>query len=124
MNMKPPEVLSLLEEASGTKLYERKKDAALKTLCKKEARLDEIDQARGEPQAPSWLGLGSRRGQDNTSLIPAPGPRPPLVLTLGHEAERMQRGRPLQRVQGNPGAAAAAGGSRPVPPVPGDCDRS
>jgi hypothetical protein len=51
MNMKPPEILSLLEEASGTKLYERKKDAALKTLSKKEARLEEIDQVgrRGGP---------------------------------------------------------------------------
>lgn len=44
MNMKPPEILSLLEEASGTKLYERKKDAALKTLEKKQKKLDEIDQ--------------------------------------------------------------------------------
>ena len=46
MNMKPPEILSLLEEASGTKLYERKKDAALKTLEKKQKKLDEIDQVR------------------------------------------------------------------------------
>ncbi len=44
MNMKPAEILSLLEEASGTKLYERKKDAALKVLAKKQTKLDEIDQ--------------------------------------------------------------------------------
>lgn len=44
MNMKPPEVLSLLEEASGTKLYERKKEAAMKTLAKKQTKLEEIDE--------------------------------------------------------------------------------
>jgi hypothetical protein len=44
MNMKPPEILSLLEEASGTKLYERKKEGALRTLTKKQTKLDEIDQ--------------------------------------------------------------------------------
>eukprot|EP00882_Tetradesmus_deserticola_P026098 GHRQ01028725.1.p1 GENE.GHRQ01028725.1~~GHRQ01028725.1.p1 ORF type:complete len:136 (+),score=37.60 GHRQ01028725.1:42-410(+) len=44
MNMKPLETLSLLEEASGTKLYERKKDSAMKTLSKKQTKLDEIDE--------------------------------------------------------------------------------
>lgn len=46
MNMRPPEILSLLEEASGTKLYERKKEGALRTLSKKQTKLDEIDQVR------------------------------------------------------------------------------
>jgi chromosome segregation ATPase len=46
MNMKPPEILSLLEEASGTKLYERKKEGAMKTLAKKQTKLDEIDEVR------------------------------------------------------------------------------
>lgn len=44
LNMKPPEILSLLEEASGTRLYEKKKDNALKTLDKKQTKLSEIDQ--------------------------------------------------------------------------------
>lgn len=44
MNMKPPEILSLLEEASGTKMYERKKDSAMSTLAKKQTRLEEIDE--------------------------------------------------------------------------------
>ncbi|KXZ47637.1 hypothetical protein GPECTOR_34g796 [Gonium pectorale] len=43
LNMKPPEILALLEEASGTKMYEKKKQTALKTLEKKQARLEEID---------------------------------------------------------------------------------
>jgi structural maintenance of chromosome 2 len=53
MNMKPPEILSLLEEASGTKLYERKKEAAVKTLAKKQARLGEIDQLMEQELLPS-----------------------------------------------------------------------
>lgn len=44
--MKPPEILSLLEEAAGTRMYEKKKDAAVKTLDKKQSRLDQIDAVR------------------------------------------------------------------------------
>ncbi|GLI60880.1 hypothetical protein VaNZ11_003100 [Volvox africanus] len=43
LNMKPPEILALLEEASGTKMYEKKKQNALRTLEKKQSRLSEID---------------------------------------------------------------------------------
>jgi len=57
MNMKPPEILSLLEEASGTKLYERKKEAACKTLLKKQARLGEIDQLMAQELLPSLARL-------------------------------------------------------------------
>lgn len=56
MNMRPPEILSLLEEASGTKLYERKKEGALRTLSKKQTKLDEIDQVRrGWRAGDAWL---------------------------------------------------------------------
>lgn len=54
MNMKPPEILSLLEEASGTKLYERKKDSAMKTLAKKQTKLEEIDEVS---DGASWAAL-------------------------------------------------------------------
>ena len=33
LNMKPVEILGMLEEASGTRMYESKKEAALKTLA-------------------------------------------------------------------------------------------
>ncbi len=46
LNMKPPEILGLLEEAAGTKMYESKKQAALRTLEKKQIKLDEITKAR------------------------------------------------------------------------------
>ena len=41
--MKPPEILSMVEEAAGTRMFESKKQAALKTLDKKQAKVDEID---------------------------------------------------------------------------------
>lgn len=53
MNMKPPEILSLLEEASGTKLYERKKEGALRTLAKKQTKLGEIDALMDEELLPT-----------------------------------------------------------------------
>ncbi|KAI8462562.1 MAG: structural maintenance of chromosomes protein 2 [Monoraphidium minutum] len=53
MNMKPPEILSLLEEASGTKLYERKKEGALRTLAKKQTKLLEIDSLMDEELLPT-----------------------------------------------------------------------
>lgn len=42
--MKPPEILSLLEEAAGTRMYEKKKEQAINTLEKKQAKLEQIDQ--------------------------------------------------------------------------------
>jgi structural maintenance of chromosome 2 len=41
--MKPPEILSMLEEAAGTRMYETKKESALKTLEKKQTKVDEIN---------------------------------------------------------------------------------
>ncbi len=43
LNMKPPEILSMLEEAAGTRMYENKKEAALKTLEKKQIKVEEIN---------------------------------------------------------------------------------
>ena len=58
LNMKPAEILGMLEEAAGTRMYESKKDAALRTLDKKQVKLDEIDKV-GEPQQARlclWMG--------------------------------------------------------------------
>lgn len=43
LNMKPVEILSMLEEAAGTKMYEKKKQSALITIEKKDSKLKEID---------------------------------------------------------------------------------
>lgn len=42
LNMKPSEILSLIEEAAGTRTFEERKDKAQKTMAKKEAKLTEI----------------------------------------------------------------------------------
>lgn len=43
LNMKPMEILSMIEEAAGTRMYETKKQAALKTIEKKDSKLIEIE---------------------------------------------------------------------------------
>jgi hypothetical protein len=93
LNMKPPEILGLLEEAAGTKMYESKKQAALRTLEKKQVKVEEINKASesagdgGGPEpdtpssergAPAAAGRG-RRGAcagDNAAVAatPAVGP--------------------------------------------------
>jgi structural maintenance of chromosome 2 len=40
--MRPPEILGLIEEAAGTRMYEERKDKATKTMAKKEKRVQEI----------------------------------------------------------------------------------
>ncbi|GFW62540.1 structural maintenance of chromosomes protein 2 [Trichonephila clavipes] len=43
LNMKPLEILSMIEEAAGTRMYEEKKETALKNLEKKDSKLREIN---------------------------------------------------------------------------------
>ena len=45
--MKPPEILSMLEEAAGTRMYETKKESALKTLEKTQSKVVEINNLKG-----------------------------------------------------------------------------
>ena len=61
--MKPPEILSMLEEAAGTRMYEMKKDAALKTLHKKQSKVDEIDNVLGQEILPALEKLRKERAQ-------------------------------------------------------------
>ncbi|KAF5347709.1 hypothetical protein D9756_010324 [Leucocoprinus leucothites] len=42
LNMRPAEVLGMIEEAAGTRMFEEKKDKAKKTMAKKQSRVDEI----------------------------------------------------------------------------------
>ena len=43
MNMKPPEILSMIEEATGTSMYESKKESAQRMIEKKENKLSQIN---------------------------------------------------------------------------------
>lgn len=42
LNMKPAEILSMLEEAAGTRMFEDRRDKALRTMAKKEMKVQEI----------------------------------------------------------------------------------
>uniref|UniRef100_A0A0D9V970 SMC hinge domain-containing protein n=1 Tax=Leersia perrieri TaxID=77586 RepID=A0A0D9V970_9ORYZ len=63
LNMKPPEILSMLEEAAGTRMYEMKKEAALKTLEKKQNKVDEINKLLDDEILPALEKLRKERCQ-------------------------------------------------------------
>ncbi|XAR71817.1 hypothetical protein NMG60_11018249 [Bertholletia excelsa] len=63
LNMKPPEILSMLEEAAGTRMYESKKEAALKTLEKKQSKVDEINKLLDQEILPALEKLRKERMQ-------------------------------------------------------------
>ncbi|XP_039125905.1 structural maintenance of chromosomes protein 2-1-like [Dioscorea cayenensis subsp. rotundata] len=63
LNMKPPEILSMLEEAAGTRMYEMKKEAALRTLEKKQSKVDEIDKLLDQEILPALEKLRKERMQ-------------------------------------------------------------
>lgn len=49
LNMKPPEILGLIEEAAGTRMFEAKKAAALKTIEKKADKVRARARSRPHP---------------------------------------------------------------------------
>ncbi|KAG2711067.1 hypothetical protein I3760_04G059500 [Carya illinoinensis] len=63
LNMKPPETLSMLEEAAGTRMYETKKESALKTLEKKQSKVDEINKLLDQEILPALEKLRKERTQ-------------------------------------------------------------
>ncbi|GAB1868004.1 Structural maintenance of chromosomes protein [Camponotus japonicus] len=63
LNMKPVEILSMLEEAAGTKMYEKKKQASLITIEKKDSKLKEINDILKEEIGPRLNKLKEERTQ-------------------------------------------------------------
>ncbi|KAM6289424.1 structural maintenance of chromosomes protein 2 [Aegotheles albertisi] len=61
LNMKPPEILAMVEEAAGTKMYESKKASAQKTIEKKEAKLQIIQTALDVEITPALQKLKEER---------------------------------------------------------------
>ncbi|KAK4685777.1 structural maintenance of chromosome 2, partial [Tremellales sp. Uapishka_1] len=43
LNMKPAEILGMVEEAAGTRMFEDRKDKAVKTMTKKDKKVEEIE---------------------------------------------------------------------------------
>ncbi|KAG0191422.1 Structural maintenance of chromosomes protein 2 [Apophysomyces sp. BC1034] len=52
LNMKPMEILSMVEEAAGTKMFEDRKNKAFVTMAKKERKVEEINTILREDIAP------------------------------------------------------------------------
>ncbi|CUM67537.1 uncharacterized protein PRCAT00005237001 [Priceomyces carsonii] len=61
LNMKPSEILSLIEEAAGTRTFEERKDRAQKTMAKKESKLIEIRSLLREEIEPKLEKLRSEK---------------------------------------------------------------
>ncbi|XP_015779303.1 PREDICTED: structural maintenance of chromosomes protein 2-like [Acropora digitifera] len=57
LNMKPPEILSMIEEAAGTRMYESKKQSAQRTIEKKDSKLQEIETILAEEITPTLTKL-------------------------------------------------------------------
>merc|ERR1719183_2276172 len=77
--MKPQEVLSMIEEAAGTRMYENKKAGALKTLEKKQSKVDEINKLLAEDITPTLKKL--QKDRENYQLW----------ISNNNEIERLQK---------------------------------
>lgn len=66
LNMKPVEILSMIEEAAGTRMFQSKKEAAMKTIEKKQLRVDELSRCIDEEISPQ---LEDLRGQKKDYTI-------------------------------------------------------
>jgi structural maintenance of chromosome 2 len=65
LNMKPHEILGMIEEAAGTRMYETKRVAAIKTIEKKQAKVDELNSVLSEEITPT---LERLRGEKQNYL--------------------------------------------------------
>lgn len=63
--MKPHEILGMVEEAAGTRMYETKRVAALKTIEKKQQKVDELNSVLSEEITPT---LERLRGEKQSYL--------------------------------------------------------
>ena len=63
--MKPNEILGMVEEAAGTRMYETKRVAAIKTIDKKQMKVDELNAVLSEEITPT---LERLRGEKQNYL--------------------------------------------------------
>ena len=68
LNMKPPEILSMIEEAAGTRMFETKKEAALKTIEKKQEKVAEFTRVMELEINPTLVNLRGDREKYQTYL--------------------------------------------------------
>ena len=92
INMKPVEVLGMIEEAAGTRMFQNKKENAQKTIQKKEVKVAEIDRVISQDIKPKlekhkservqFVECASRRASDTAPHTPSHPSQltPPLPL--------------------------------------------
>lgn len=69
LNMKPIEILGMIEEAAGTRMFETKKQAAIKTIEKKQLKVDELTKCMNEEITPTLESLRTERQQYQTWIM-------------------------------------------------------
>ncbi len=79
LNMKPMEILGMIEEAAGTRMFETKKQAAIKTIEKKQLKVDELTKCMNEEINPTLDSLRTERQQYQT------------WITNNNEIEKLER---------------------------------
>lgn len=62
LNMKPPEILAMLEEATGTRMYEDKKRETRRTIEKKDSKLMQTQQVLQEDLEPQMTKVDVQLG--------------------------------------------------------------
>ncbi|KAI6127030.1 condensin complex subunit SMC2 [Pisolithus sp. B1] len=63
LNMRPQEILGMVEEAAGTRMFEDRKDKAKKTMSKKEKRVQELTSILAEEITPKLDNLRAEKQQ-------------------------------------------------------------
>ena len=63
LNMKPPEILALIEETAGTRMFEDRRGKALSTMEKKDKKMEEIEGLRKEIIEPKLATLRQERSE-------------------------------------------------------------
>eukprot|EP01116_Phalansterium_solitarium_P024546 TRINITY_DN9018_c0_g1_i1.p1 TRINITY_DN9018_c0_g1~~TRINITY_DN9018_c0_g1_i1.p1 ORF type:complete len:1029 (-),score=578.04 TRINITY_DN9018_c0_g1_i1:534-3620(-) len=61
INMKPPEMLSMIEEAAGTRMFQEKKHESQRIIERKEQKVDEINRVLAEEITPTLERLRTER---------------------------------------------------------------
>ncbi|KAJ3332301.1 Structural maintenance of chromosomes protein 2, partial [Blyttiomyces sp. JEL0837] len=61
LNMKPQEILAMIEEAAGTRMFEDSKDKAIKTIQKKDTKLKEINEIIDQEISPKLTDLRDKK---------------------------------------------------------------
>ncbi|ORZ33933.1 RecF/RecN/SMC [Catenaria anguillulae PL171] len=103
LNMKPKDTLAMVEEAAGTRMFEERKDKAVKTIAKKEKKLDEIQALLREEILPKLAKLRSERAAylefQQTALEMERAERKCISLEYAHASKVKAQGEHLVNEQ-------------------------